>query len=153
MLNFTFTLNSKPMSELVCGAYRFQAFSGDGPYINKRNYSCMKDIGALPPGDYLIVDRPWGGPRSIVYGAAKLKFLWFALYRIDNSIDDYTWCNGVERGNFRLHPQVTVRGRSFGCITLPNNTHFMMLRSLLLSHGKSLYHGSNIETYGMLSVI
>lgn len=29
---------------------------------------------------------------------------WFGLYRDDGKIDDYTWINNVERGNFRLHP-------------------------------------------------
>lgn len=29
---------------------------------------------------------------------------WFALYRDDGQIDDYTVINGVRRGNFRIHP-------------------------------------------------
>ncbi len=28
---------------------------------------------------------------------------WFALWRDDMSIDDWTWVNSVKRGNFRLH--------------------------------------------------
>ncbi|WP_254367149.1 tlde1 domain-containing protein [Paraburkholderia sp. NMBU_R16] len=31
---------------------------------------------------------------------------WFALYRNDGVVDDYTFIDGVRRGNFRLHPNV-----------------------------------------------
>ncbi|HCI6200261.1 TPA: DUF2778 domain-containing protein [Klebsiella variicola subsp. variicola] len=53
---------------------------------------------------------------------------WFALWRDDWGIDDYTWIEGVKRGNFRLHPGTL----SEGCITLPHDSDFAMLRNALL---------------------
>ncbi|MDF7660885.1 DUF2778 domain-containing protein [Erwiniaceae bacterium L1_54_6] len=38
------------------------------------------------------------------------------------------WINGVQRGNFRLHPGMI----SQGCITLERNSAFAMLRNRLL---------------------
>jgi hypothetical protein len=40
---------------------------------------------------------------------------WFALYRDDGLIDDWTWINGVNRGDFRLH-SVGGQGISFSAV-------------------------------------
>lgn len=32
------------------------------------------------------------------------RSVWFALYRDDGNIDDWTFIDHVERGHFRLHP-------------------------------------------------
>ena len=56
---------------------------------------------------------------------------WFALFRDDNLIDDTTFIEDVERGNFRLHP-AGYRGISNGCITFTSKSHFAILREALL---------------------
>ncbi|QGY32623.1 tlde1 domain-containing protein [Pantoea cypripedii] len=38
------------------------------------------------------------------------------------------WINGIQRGNFRLHPGMI----SQGCITLERNSDFAMIRNRLL---------------------
>lgn len=53
---------------------------------------------------------------------------WFALYRDDFAIDDHTWINAVNRGNFRLHPGTL----SEGCITVPHNSDYALIRNALL---------------------
>jgi len=50
------------------------------------------------------------------------------LWRDDWTIDDYTWIELVKRGNFRLHPGTL----SEGCITLPHDSDFAMVRNALL---------------------
>ncbi|WP_261154663.1 DUF2778 domain-containing protein [Serratia ficaria] len=79
--------------------------------------------GADTAGRYWIVDRPTGGIGSQALTWAK-DFVnrtdhatWFALYRDDHRIDDFTWINSVKRGQFRLHPIGPAR-LSLGCITL-----------------------------------
>ena len=67
----------------------------------------------------------WNKIRS---GAEFGRDEWFALYKDDWGIDDYTWVEGVKRGNFRLHPGTL----SEGCITLPHDSDFAMLRNALL---------------------
>ena len=59
------------------------------------------------------------------------RSVWFALYREDARIDDWTFIDDVERGNFRLHP-AGYMGVSNGCITLPSPSHFAILREALL---------------------
>lgn len=54
---------------------------------------------------------------------------WFALWREDWGIDDYTWIESVKRGNFRLHPGTVSKG----CITIANMSDFAMIRNALMS--------------------
>jgi hypothetical protein len=49
-----------------------------------------------------------------LYGTDRSE--WFALYSADTA-DDWVFVNGVQRGNFRLHPK-GPRNLSEGCITL-----------------------------------
>lgn len=93
-------------------------------------------VGPFPAGKYWIVDRPEGGLRSqvnagvrdlynhVVNGTTFRHNEWFALWRDDWGIDDYTWIEGVKRGNFRLHPG----GLSEDSITLPHDSDFAMWR-------------------------
>lgn len=117
----------------------FMAFSGNGIYRNKGACGAIKTNGPLPPGKYWIVDRGAGGFFSkkkaqiqdiwnqVRNGAAFGRNEWFALYKDDWSIDDGTWIDGVYRGLFRLHPGVA----SEGCITIPHNSDFAIIRNAM----------------------
>lgn len=122
------------------GVGTFLSFSGNGIYRNKGACSAVKGDGPLPPGKYWIVKRGSGGFFSqkkaqvqdtwnkIRWGAEFDRDEWFALYRDDWGIDDGTWINNVHRGLFRLHP-----GRvSEGCITIPHNSDYALIRNALL---------------------
>ncbi len=133
------TLNSKVFTVLECkGVGNFPVFSGTGAGRDNPADVAMADIGPLPPGRYYIVDRQSGGHLGYlkdfflehIYGTDRGK--WFALYRDDGVIDDFTFIQGVKRGNFRLHP-IGPRGLSEGCITLANPVNFDALRNALLS--------------------
>ena len=116
----------------------------------------------VPAGKYWIVDRPEGGLRSqvnagirdlynhVVNGATFRHNEWFALWRDDWGIDDYTWIEGVKRGNFRLHPGTL----SEGCITLPHDSDFAMLRNaLLITQRVDVPCMSKLKAYGTIEVI
>lgn len=106
MLQCSFELNGQPMSQFVMGTMSFPAFSGDGKYINKRTYACTPNMGPIPPGEYYIFDRRGGGHLEWFKNLFSDHHQWFALYAIDDEIDDEVFCNKVKRGNFRLHPRV-----------------------------------------------
>ncbi|WP_246881177.1 DUF2778 domain-containing protein, partial [Pantoea ananatis] len=109
-------------------------------------------------GRYFIVERPSGGTlRPLrerflkeVYGTDRST--WFGLYRDDGKIDDYTFIQGVKRGNFRLHP-IGPLGLSEGCITLVHPIQFSYLRDMLLKYGPTLnIPGSQLKAYGTVQV-
>lgn len=138
MIKCTFRLNGAGISTLSCpGVGFFPAYSGNPEQRNDPEQTTVKDIGPLPPGRYYIVARPVGGlmfkqrdwVKSIVSGSDHES--WFALFRDDNLIDDTTFIEDVERGNFRLHP-AGYRGISNGCITFTSKAHFAILRDALL---------------------
>lgn len=60
MIHCTFRLNGNALSNLSCtGIGFFPAYSGNtGQHRNNPDSVAIKDIGALPPGKYYIVDRP-----------------------------------------------------------------------------------------------
>lgn len=106
---------------------------------------------------------------------------WFGLFADDGKIDDHTptvgeydrWHEpsvvshfGIDeryipghyehiknptRGNFRLHPMGRYR-LSEGCVTLYSVEQFYMLRSFLLKQPPELISGTNLRTYGTISV-
>lgn len=76
---------------------------------------------------------------------------WFALYAIDSKIDDETFCEGVKRGNFRLHPK-GIAGISEGCVTLESHSDFRKLRAMLKGAVTSKIPGTDYVTYGILTV-
>lgn len=144
------------------GVGTFLAFSGDGFYRNRGACGMKPAVGPVPPGKYWIVDRPEGGLKSQVItgvkdawnhykkGATFTHKDWFALWRDDWSIDDYTWIESVKRGNFRLHPGTL----SEGCITLPHDTDFAMLRNALLRTQKiEVPCMKKLKAYGTIEVI
>lgn len=158
-----FIINDAAYSPLIFpGIGTFLAFSGDGAYRNRGAYGALPKAGPIPAGRYWIVDRPGGGIKSqvqtgikdiynqLVNGATFRHNDWFALWRDDWSIDDYTWIEGVKRGNFRLHPGTL----SEGCITLPHDSDFAKLRNALLRTQKTdIPCMKKLKAYGMIEVI
>lgn len=119
----------------------FMAHSGKGAYRNKGACGSVLHDGPLPPGKYWIVDRSEGnwfsqkkeefhdGVNRLIGRRDFGKSDWFALWRDDWGIDDYTWVKGVMRGNFRLHPGTV----SEGCITIAHHSDFAMIRNALMN--------------------
>lgn len=154
----TFILNEKPLSDFVvggsrfAGGSRFPAFSGMEAHKNKRSAACHPDIGPIPPGRYYIFDRQSGGRL----GALRERFGggregWFALYREDDHIDDTAICESIERGNFRIHPRGPM-GISRGCITIESAADFQRLSTLLRSISPVAVKGSQLKSYGIVTV-
>jgi hypothetical protein len=163
-LHGKFVVDNKPLSPLsIFGVGVFMAFSGDDIYRNRGGCTAIKDRGPIPAGRYWIVDRPTGGIGSrvktwikdagnSVLGSPTNRNDWFALYRDDGKIDDYTWLDGVERGNFRLHP-MGYHGVSLGCITLPHLSEFYAIRRALLRTDTVLVPNTSLRAYGVVEVI
>ncbi|NML30045.1 DUF2778 domain-containing protein [Paraburkholderia antibiotica] len=159
-----FLVNNTPLSPLtINGIGTFNAFSGDHQYRNRGGCTMVPNDGPIPAGKYWIVDRPTGGAGSQAYAWAKDTYNsmfgkpsnhreWFALYRDDGAIDDWTWINGVKRGQFRLHP-AGGQGISLGCITLPSHTDFMRIRNSLLHTVTIPARHSGLQAYGTIEVI
>ncbi|RZF30902.1 DUF2778 domain-containing protein [Paraburkholderia sp. UYCP14C] len=159
-----FLVNNAPLSPLtILGVGTFNAFSGHEQYRNRGGCTMVPDNGPIPAGKYWIVDRPTSGIGSqawawtkdtvnSVFGPPTHHNEWFALYRDDGAIDDWTWVNGVKRGQFRLHP-VGGHGTSLGCITLPSRTDFLRIRSALLHTTKIPAGNSGLRAYGTIEVI
>ncbi|MEM5294659.1 DUF2778 domain-containing protein [Burkholderia sp. JPY481] len=159
-----FIVNNKWLSPLTMnGIGTFNAYSGNEQYRNRGGCTMVPSNGPIPAGKYWIVDRPTGGVGSRAWASIKDTVNsaigapvdhneWFALYRDDGLIDDFTWVNGVKRGNFRLHP-AGGQGQSLGCITMPSHVDFMRIRSALLRTGKIPTGNSGLKAYGTIEVI
>lgn len=74
---------------------------------------------------------------------------WFALFRDDGLVDDYTWVHNVQRGEFRLHPGTL----SQGCITLVHVTDFIVLRNALLRTQTVAIPNAGLRAFGSVEVI
>ncbi|HEX4855326.1 MAG TPA: DUF2778 domain-containing protein [Limnobacter sp.] len=150
-----FKLNGKAISQLnIKFNYRniqVPAFSGLSSARNDSKKMCLPDMGAIPKGSYYIVDRESGGRLGWLFDRMQNRSEWFALYAIDSKIDDQTLCNGIIRGQFRLHP-AGVLATSRGCITLPNMADYELIRNELRSNGKFKVGRAGLEAYGMLTV-
>jgi hypothetical protein len=159
-----FLVNNERFSPLtICGVGSFLAFSGNDIYRNRGGCTAIKDNGPIPAGRYWVVDRPSGGIGSRIQTWAKDTVIsvlgtptdhdeWFALYRDDGQIDDYTWVNGVERGNFRLHP-IGRYGVSLGCITVQNLSDFQTIRRALLHTSTVPVRNTDLRAYAAIEVI
>jgi hypothetical protein len=154
----TFRLNNKPLSVLHCdGVGDFSAFSGNDRVKNNPAAAAIPNVGPLPPGRYYIVDRGSGGLfthiRDFVLDLANQtdREKWFALYRDDGSVDDWTFINGVGRGHFRLHPH-GLANISEGCITLSDSPAFYRLRDHLLHTTRVSIPGGRGFAYGTVEV-
>lgn len=159
----TFIVNDADYSPLSFpGVGTFLAFSGNDAYRNHGGCVKIPENGPIPTGKYWIVPRPEGGLysrmqasardtyNSVVSGATFKHNEWFALYRNDWNIDDYTWIESVKRGNFRLHPGHISKG----CITLPHDSDFAMLRNALLRTPQvAVPCAKSLMAYGTIQVI
>ncbi|BEU66489.1 hypothetical protein MAFF301069_10440 [Ralstonia pseudosolanacearum] len=105
----------------------------------------------IPPGTYYIVDRKSGGKLGWLWDMAGNRSEWFGLYADDQRIDDEVFCEEVKRGNFRLHPMVG-RGISKGCITIEKQSDFNRIRLMLRNAGTSAIPGTDLKTYGKITV-
>jgi hypothetical protein len=158
MIRCTYLLNNYGLSTLsVPGVGFFPAYSGyAGVHRNNPDSVAIVNEGPLPFGKYYIVDRPRGGPVDIAraYYASALsgsnRFIWFALYREDSNVDDTTFIDQIERGAFRLHP-AGYSGISQGCITLPNHSHYKILRDALLGTAQ-IKISASLTAYGTVQV-
>ncbi|AFN35236.1 DUF2778 domain-containing protein [Taylorella equigenitalis] len=157
MLICRFEINSsKKSAKLICpGIGTFEAFTGKEPYTNRLECAHIT-YAPIPPGSYWIVDRPLGHYKETLkyFGInpkPTLKDDWFALFRVDNKIDDFTTYNSNERSLFRLHPKVG-RGASLGCITLTYKSEFDFLRAKLLNQEPMNIPNTSIRTYGIILV-
>ncbi|WP_199272289.1 DUF2778 domain-containing protein [Paraburkholderia acidisoli] len=154
----TFRLNHRPMSVLYCeGVGDFAAFSGRDRLRNDPAAVAIPNAGPLPPGRYFIVDRGSGGlfthirDRLMDLVNDTDREQWFALYRDDGEIDDWTFVNGVGRGHFRLHPHGRANV-SEGCITLADPAAFDRLRKRLLHAPTIALPGGKGFAYGTVEV-
>ncbi|CAG9214701.1 conserved hypothetical protein [Paraburkholderia sabiae] len=155
----TFLLNRKTMSILHCeNIGDFAAFSGnDGWAKNNPDAAAVPKVGPLPPGRYYIVDRGSGGifthiKDSIMdFWSDTERGKWFALYRDDDEIDDWTFVDGVRRGNFRLHPHGR-QNLSEGCVTLADPVGFYRLRDRLIHSSRMAIPGGKGFAYGTVVV-
>lgn len=147
----SFELNNQPMSNFKLGAMAVSAFSGLGTNVNKRAAACVAGVGPIPPGTYYIVDRESGGLLSPLWDRVKGRKNWFALYAIDGNINDVTYCNEIERGNFRLHPKGTY-GISKGCIVIEKHSDFNRLSAILRNGKPTRIVGTKHHAYGKVVV-
>lgn len=150
-----FKLNGKAIGQLrIKFSHRVinvPAFSGLNAAANNSKTMCLPEVGAIPKGSYYIVDRESGGRLGWLYDRLQNKSEWFALYAIDSKIDDETLCDGIIRGQFRLHP-AGVRATSRGCIVLPNMDDYQLVKNELKSNGKFWVDDSDLTAYGVLTV-
>lgn len=151
MIDCLFELNGQAMSVLKCGAIRFPAFSGLGENVNKRSAACRPNQGPIPSGTYYIVARQSGGVLGPFRDLFTGRDQWFALYAIDQRIDDETYCADVKRGLFRLHPKGPF-GRSEGCIVVERLADFQQLSAMLKGASQQRIPGTDLEAYGRLIV-
>ncbi len=151
MIDCKFELNGKPMSTLWCGASSFPAYSGLKGNVNRRSSACIAGSGPIPPGTYYIFDRQSGGLRGPLRDLFTNKDEWFALYAIDEAIDDQTYCDEVKRGQFRLHPSGPL-GISQGCITVEKASDYQRLRAMLKGTEQIKVPGSELLAYGKVVV-
>jgi len=151
----SFRLNNKPMSEFVIGANRFPAFSGKVPYVNKPDFACIPELGAIPIGSYFILDRESGGRLRWFRELFNDKKDWFSLYADDGKVDDKTLCEHlgkqIERGEFRLHPKGTF-GISQGCIVIESTADFYRARGILRTGTPKSIPGSSLFAWAKVKV-
>lgn len=151
MIECSFELNGKPMSEFRTKGMHLPAFSGLGAHANKKEFACRAGVGPIPPGVYYVLDRQSGGLLGPLRDLFSNKSDWFALYAADTKIDDEMFCNNVRRGSFRLHPKGSL-GISQGCITIDSRSDFNALRAHLKGSLQTAIPGSTLKAYGRVTV-
>jgi hypothetical protein len=104
---------------------------------------CSFELNAKPMSKFIC--------EQVAYDVRDPKDGWFALYAADGRIDDKTFCDGVERGNFRLHPKGSM-GISQGCIVIDNELLFDQLAMKLRGSDQILVPGVDVKGYGIVTV-
>lgn len=147
-----------PLSILQCKDIgNFPAFSGQKYGRNNDTMTSRQNIGPIPKGRYYILNRQSDGRMGFLYdialryGYGTDRDEWFALYRDDGNIDDFTFENGITRGRFRLHP-VGPRGLSEGCITPSHIPDFNYLRAKILNTSMIIVPGTGMKAFGTVVV-
>ena len=78
-----FKLNGQAMSELEIRlphrTLKVPAYSGARPFSNQTQHMCLPDVGAVPVGQYYIIDRQSGGRLGWLRELFNEKEEWFAL--------------------------------------------------------------------------
>jgi hypothetical protein len=156
-VNCSFTLNRKETSALICTGYgTVEAFSGQEQGRDNPAEAATKSIGPIPPGKYYLVDRQSGGAMGFVrdnlspYFGSTDRRKWFTLW--NPRTGDMTNINGVQRGQFRLHPAGDLE-LSEGCITLVNSAEFELLQRFIRKSPPSLpVPGTTLRAYGTVTV-
>lgn len=158
-LNYNDRTSNGTLRLQCSGVGIFHVFSGLGAFKDVLEFSRGKN-GPIPLGKYWIVDRPKGGMYSRLKQIEKEIRTgndydkWFALFKQDSVMDDYTFVDLFQRGNFRLHPlRPDGTGVSDGCITFYNQADFNTLRDALLKTTRKIIDNSGIVAYGEINVI
>lgn len=154
----TFLLDDKPTSTLYCSGYgSVTAYSGTGSGRDNPKATAMKFVGPLPAGTYYLVDRHSGGTIgwlrdwyfSFEVGSSD-RTKWFMLWNPHGG--DTTMINGIQRGNFRLHPEGSLH-LSEGCITVVNHFEFDRLQRYIRARQPDLpVPGTTLRAYGTVDV-
>jgi hypothetical protein len=152
MIECRFSLTGEPMSTFEIQGLKVPAFSGSGPHVNRALSPCLMALGPIPRGRYWVFDRQSGGLTGPLRDLFTGRSDWFALYGIDQKIDDEVFCGQVKRGRFRLHSKGML-GRSEGCVVIEQRSDFMTIRSILRRLPPQAVPGSPLKAYAVLSVL
>lgn len=151
MITCSFELNGKPSSLFWCDTLAFEAFSGAGSHVNRRESACLVGVGPIPPGRYYILERESNGLLAAMRDHVLRRSDWFALYADDGRVDDETFCDGVRRGEFRLHP-IGPSGISRGCIVIRDAGLFPVLAATIRRSATFPVRGTRFRAFGELWV-
>ncbi len=151
MLQCQFRINGKETSRLEIDNRSYPAFSGFEIHVNNLRSQCIQNLGPIPKGKYYIVDRATGVLQKL-NAWLTARDDWFALFAIDENIDEFVLCNGIRRGKFRLNP-IGDEGISLGCVTLINKSDFKIVRTTLLAQPPKLVGKHGAKAYGILNVV
>jgi hypothetical protein len=153
----TFVLNDQTYSTLTCeGTAPVQAFSGTDQGRDNPDDTAIKNVGPLPKGTNYLVDRQSGGLLGPIrdwfseHTISTDRRTWFMLWNPVSG--DMTNINGIQRGNFRLHP-IGQRRLSEGCITVVQPYEFDRLQKFIRSRGLTVpVPGTTLRAYGTVEV-
>jgi hypothetical protein len=119
--------------------------------------TATRNVGPLPAGTYYLVDRQSGGMMgwlrdwylSFEVGSSD-RTKWFMLWNPHGG--DTTMINGIQRGNFRLHPEGSLH-LSEGCITVVSHFEFDRLQRYVRTRQPDLpVPGTTLRAYGTVEV-
>jgi hypothetical protein len=128
-------------SHLLCSRFHF---ANGGDYRGTLQFRIERQT-------IIQVRRRIGGVRRFL-GTGKLsKQQGNSMFRIVRPNPHATFCDGVERGLFRLHPK-GIMGISLGCIVINNPAEFDHVAAKLRGSSQMLIPGLDIKAYGIVTV-